>query len=208
MQTQAATPEHAQDLTAAELLAAVRAERLRRRRRALPRWARLAMRAMPRVLGIVTVANGLTGLVAVLAPLLRAALGQAATAPLYSAYSLICPQRPSHTWFIAGQPMAMEQRMVAMYLAFGVVGLLYRGWPLLRRPLPTALMLAGVAPAFVDVAISTAGVRPSTALSRLWTGALASAVIVWWAYPRFDALLRRAQTVLRAADAAGSEEAR
>lgn len=188
----------ARDLSAQEVVASLLAERQRRRRRALPRWTRLAMRALPRVLGIATIGNGLIGLLAVLTPLLRAVLGSAATAPLYTVYSAICPQRPSHTSYVAGQPMAMEQRMVAMYLAFGVVGLLYSSWPLLRRPLPTSWLLLGLAPALLDVAMSSAGVRPSTASSRWLSGALASAVIVWWAYPRFDALLRRTQAVVGA----------
>jgi uncharacterized membrane protein len=198
MHTQTVThPTHAaaRELSAEEIVAGLLADRqrLRPRRRPLPRWTRLAMRALPRVLGVATIGNGLIGLIAVLAPLLRVALGNAATAPLYTAYSAICPQRASHTWFIAGQPMAMEQRMVAMYLAFGVVGLLYSVWPLLRRPLGAGWLLLGVAPAVLDVAISSAGLRPSTAASRLVTGALAAAAIVWWAYPRFDAMLRRTQ---------------
>ena len=59
----------------------------------------------------------------------------------------------------------------------------------------------------IDVAISTAGVRPSTASSRLWTGALAAIVIVWWAYPRFDAKLRETQARLAKRDAAPGESA-
>ena len=210
MHTQTApqqTPGAAQQLSAEELVAGLLAERQRPRprRRPLPRWTRLAMRALPRVLGVATIGNGLIGLIAVLAPLLRLALGNAATAPLYTAYSAICPQRASHTWFIAGQPMAMEQRMVAMYLAFGVVGLLYSVWPLLRRPLGVGWMLLGVAPAVLDVAISSAGIRPSTAASRLVTGALAAAVIVWWAYPRFDAMLRRTQALVTAQSHRGAD---
>jgi uncharacterized membrane protein len=181
------------------------AERSRKRAQPLPRWVRMSMRAMPRVLGIVTIVNGLIGLLAVVSPWLRLLLGETLTAPLYTAYSFICPQRPSHTWFIAGEPMAMEQRMVAMYLAFGVAGLLYLLWSRMRRALPTWACALGVAPALIDVAISTAGIRPSTAGSRLWTGALAALVIVWWAYPRFDAKLRETQARLAARNAGAAE---
>jgi uncharacterized membrane protein len=183
------------------------AERSRKRAQPLPRWVRMSMRAMPRVLGIVTVINGLIGLLAVVSPWLRLLLGDVATAPLYTAYSFICPQRPSHTWFIAGEPMAMEQRMVAMYLAFGVAGLLYVLWSRFRHALPTWVCALGIAPALIDVAISTAGIRPSTAGSRLWTGALAAIVIVWWTYPRFDAKLRETQERLAKRDAAPGESA-
>jgi len=158
-------------------------------RKPLPGWARTAMRMMPWVLISATLINLALGVLAVVAPLLRLSFGLSATDWIYNAYSLICPQRPSHTTFIAGQPMAMEQRMVAMYLAFGIAGLLYVRWSPLRRPLPTALALLGIAPALLDVVLSTAGIRPSTTDSRLWTGALAAIAIVWWAYPRFDAML-------------------
>jgi hypothetical protein len=56
----------------------------------------------------------------------------------------------------------------------------------------------------IDVAISTAGIRHSTEISRLWTGTLASLGIVFWAYPRFDEQLRAVQAKvadLRAANA-------
>jgi uncharacterized membrane protein len=165
----------------------------RRNRKPIPRWVRPAMRALPRLLGIVTLSNGLIGLLAVIAPFLRIALGTSVTAPLYSAYAFICPQRPSHTWFIAGEPMAMEQRMVAMYLAFGIAGLLYLIWSRMRQPLPTWMLIVAVAPVLIDVAISTAGIRHSTAASRLWTGSLASLAIVWWSYPRFEGQLRLVQ---------------
>lgn len=148
------------------------------------------MRALPKVLAIVTVANGLIGLLAIVAPWLRMAFGETATGPLYAAYSFICPQRDSHTWFIGDVPMAMEQRMVAMYVAFGVAGAAYLLWERVRRPLPTWAALLAIAPALVDVAISTMEIRPSTDISRLWTGTLGSLGIVFWMYPRFDEQLR------------------
>lgn len=173
-------------------------ERERRRRQPWPRWVRFSMRAMPKVLAIVTIVNGLIGLLAIVTPWLGMLLGSVVMDPIYTAYSFICPQRPSHTWFIDGAPMAMEQRMVAMYVAFGIGGLLYLGWARLRRPISDWLMVAGVSPALIDVAISTAGIRHSTAGSRLWTGVLAALAIVWWAYPRFEAQLRQAQEHFRA----------
>ena len=165
----------------------------RRRRRTLPRWLGPAMRALPRLLAIVTIANGIIGLLAVVTPLLVMALGETVTRPVYSAYALICPQRDSHTWFIGGEPMAMEQRMVAMYVMAGLAGGLYVVWSRLRRPLPSWGMALGVAPALIDVALSTADIRPSSPFSRLWTGSLGAFVLIWWAYPRFEVELRKAQ---------------
>jgi uncharacterized membrane protein len=181
---------------ACEFVALLVSERARRHAapKPLPSWSRLAMRIMPWVLLATALANLAIGLLAIVAPLLRNALGTEAAAWIYSACSLICPQRPSHTTFLAGEPMAMEQRMVAMYVAFGIAGLLYPAWPRLRRPLPSWLALLGIAPALIDVALSTAGIRTSTTDSRLWTGALAALAIVWWSYPRFDAMLRLARS--------------
>jgi hypothetical protein len=64
-------------------------------------------------------------------------------------------------------------------------------------------MLMGVAPVMIDVLLSTAGIRPSTPLSRLWTGVLCSLAVVWWAYPRFDAAVCEVRA--RMAGASASE---
>ena len=179
------------------------ADERRRTREPLPRWLGPAMRALPKVLAIVTVANGFIGLLAIVSPLLRMLFGTAATQPLYVAYSFICPQRDSHTWFIGDTPMAMEQRMVSMYVAFGVAGAAYLLWDRVRRPLPTWAALLAIAPALIDVAISTTELRPSTEVSRLWTGTLGSLGIVFWAYPRFDEQLHVVQEESHAAAADG-----
>jgi uncharacterized membrane protein len=178
----------------AELIVTRAVEDERRRTRGpLPRWLGPTMRALPKLLAIVTVMNGLIGVLAVISPWLRMAFGETATQPLYTAYSFICPQRDSHTWFIGDVPMAMEQRMVAMYVAFGAAGAAYLLWERFRKPLPTWAALLAIAPALIDVAISTAEIRPSTEVSRLWTGTIGSLGIVFWAYPRFDAQLRVVQ---------------
>jgi len=189
----------APDSEARELVAALQAERKRRAsaRRPLPGWARISLRVMPWVLLTATLLNLAIGVLAIVAPLARIAIGPAATDWIYRTYSLICPQRPSHTTFVAGEPMAMEQRMVAMYVGFGIAGLVYALLPHLRRPCPSWLAMLGILPALIDVALSTAGIRPSTMDSRLWTGALASLAVVWWAYPRFEAMLRRTRAHTR-----------
>lgn len=58
-------------------------------------------------------------------------------------------------------------------------------WSRMRRPLPTWLAALMIAPVLIDVALSTAGILPSTGFSRLWTGTLSAVAIVWWSYPRF-----------------------
>jgi len=169
-------------------------EQHRAAREQLPGWVGPALRLLPHVLITVTLLNLLIGLVAVVTPYLARWFGPGVADPIYGFYALLCPQRHSHTWFFAGHPMAFEQRDVAMYIAFGLAGLVYALTPRLRRPLAGRWLLLGIAPLLIDVAISTLGILPSTWFSRLWTGSLASFVIVWWSYPRYDAYLRRVQT--------------
>jgi hypothetical protein len=103
--------------------------------------------------------------------------------------------------------MAFEQRDLAMHLSFAGAGLLYLRVAFIRRPLPLPGLLAGLAPMLIDVFISTLGWLPATAVSRTWTGALASFVIVWWSYPRFDAMLADVQQhVERARARAGAPQ--
>lgn len=168
------------------------------RRKPVPGWVPVAMRALPHVLITVTLVNLFIGVLAALTPLLGMLFGTAVTDPIYSAYSLICPQRHDHTFTLGGYEMAFEQRDLAMHIGFGVVGLLYLRVRRLRSPLPTLLFVAGVAPLLIDVALSTAGILPSTWFSRTWTGVLASLVIVWWSYPRFEHYLAKVQRHVQA----------
>jgi uncharacterized membrane protein len=167
----------------------------------LPGWLPLAMRLLPWTLLTATLINGLIGLVAILTPLLVAVFGSGAGDPIYTVYSYICPQRPSHTFFLAGHPMAFEQRDLSMHLGFALAGLLYLRVGFMRRPLPAWALVAGFAPMLIDVAISTVGILPSTEVSRTWTGALASMAIVWWSYPRFDCMLASVRSHVEAIDA-------
>lgn len=182
---QAITPEQLEHLK--QLVALKHA----REKKPLPHWLPVMMRLLPHVLITVTVLNLFIGLLAVVTPYLGMWFGTGVTDPIYSAYALICPQRPSHTWFIDGYAMAFEQRDVAMHLGFAAAGILFLFWTRLQRPLPSWLALAMVAPMLIDVAMSTVGILPSTWLSRLWTGSLAAFAIIWWSYPRFDAYLDR-----------------
>ncbi len=159
----------------------------------LPPWVPFTMRLLPWTLLTVTIVNGLIGILAILTPLLAAQFGEAVADPLYAAYANICPQRPSHTFFLLGHPMAFEQRDLSMHLGFALAGLLYMRAGFLRRPLPTWFLIAGLAPMLVDVVLSTIGTLPATAISRTWTGGLAGFVVVWWSYPRYDAMFARVQ---------------
>jgi len=179
------------DATAEELV-----EQLWRAQRptpTIPAWLPVALALLPYVLISATIINGLIGVFAILTPLLAAASMTGLADGLYTAYSYICPQRPDHTFFLAGHPMAFEQRDLSMHLGFGVAGLMYLRVGFLKRPLPTIWLVAGLLPMLVDVFISTIGLLPSTGLSRTWTGALASFVVVWWTFPRFVTMLGNVQ---------------
>ena len=151
------------------------------------------MRMLPYVLVTVTILNLLIAVVAILTPYLEMWLGPAVTDPIYVFYSFICPQRPSHTFHIDGHAMAFEHRDISVHAGLGLAGILYLFWDRVRKPLPTWAALAMIAPMLIDVAISSAGILPSTWFSRLWTGGLAGVAVIWWSYPRFDGYLRKVQ---------------
>jgi uncharacterized membrane protein len=185
------TPEQRAELE--RLLEAKRAERQAARRKPLPAWLPATMKTLPYILISVTLLNLFIGLLAVFTPYLAMWFGTAVTDPIYTAYSYICPQRPSHTFFIRGHPMAFEQRDVSVHLGLAAAGLLYLVWSRIRQPLATWVAIAMIMPMLIDVAISTVGILPSTWFSRLWTGGLAGIAVVWWSYPRFDRYLRKVQ---------------
>jgi uncharacterized membrane protein len=178
-----------------ELRRLIEAERTRRQaqRKPLPGWLPAAMKTLPWILLSVTLLNLFIVSLAMVTPYLGMWFGTAVTDPIYAAYSLICPQRPSHTFFIGGHAMAFEQRDVSVHAGLALAGLLYLFWNRIRQPLPTWMAVLMVMPMLVDVAISTAGILPSTWVSRLWTGGLAGIAVIWWSYPRFDAYLRKVQ---------------
>ena len=190
MTTDSATSEHT-DAEVAQLLDQI--WRAQRQLPELPRWLPFALAVLPFVLISVTIINGMIGVIAIVTPLLAAGSWSGVSDAIYHAYSFICPQRPDHTFFLNGHPMAFEQRDLSMHLGFAAVGLLYLRVRFLRQPLSHVWLAAGLAPMLIDVFISTVGLLPATAISRTWTGALASFVIVWWSYPRYDAMLAKVQ---------------
>jgi uncharacterized membrane protein len=178
-----------------ELKRLIEAERARRQaqRKPLPGWLPAAMKTLPWILLSVTLLNLFIVSLAMATPYLGMWFGTGVTDPIYSVYSLICPQRPSHTFFIGGHAMAFEQRDVSVHAGLALTGLLYLVWSRIRQPLSTWVAVLMLMPMLIDVAISTAGILPSTWVSRLWTGGLAGIAVIWWSYPRFDAYLRKVE---------------
>lgn len=124
---------------------------------------------------------------AVAVPLLATG-GYATLADLgYSLYRFICPQRPDHSWFIAGHKMAFEQRDTAMFAAAALAGPLYLIAKHLgfRRLDGRAVLLLQI-PILIDVLSQVAGLRDSDGFWRSLTGTLSVFAIAGWLYPRLD----------------------
>ncbi|CAN5606565.1 hypothetical protein BH23CHL2_BH23CHL2_26460 [soil metagenome] len=105
----------------------------------------------------------------------------------YKAYRLICPQQPSHSWFIAGEKMGFEHRETAMFLAAAIAGPAY---VLLKRlgftQLNGKIVLLLIVPILYDVFSQVVGLRDSTGFWRSVTGGLAVFAIAGWLYPLID----------------------
>ena len=135
---------------------------------------------------VVNLANGLTLFGAILTPLLQARGWTIPATLLYLGYRPLCPQRPDHSYFIAGHKMAFEQRETAIYAGLVLGGLLFG---VLRRRLRSpgwrVLAVASV-PLLVDVLSQTVGLRESDWWWRTVTTLPFALVFVWWAYPHLD----------------------
>lgn len=134
----------------------------------------------------VNLLNGLTLAGAVLTPLIRARGWAPLATLLYLAYRPMCPQRPDHSYFIAGSKMAFEQRETAIYIGLTLGGILFG---LLRRhlrPLNWCFLALASLPLLIDVLSQTVGLRDSNWQWRTATGILATLALVWWAYPRLE----------------------
>jgi len=145
------------------------------------------MRALLRHwLATANVVNGLTVGGAALTPLLEARGWTPLATVLYLLYRPLCPQRPEHSYFIAGYKMAFEQRETAIYLGLLLGGLLFapvRRW---LRPLSWRGLALAALPLLIDVLSQTAGLRGSDWRWRTATGIVFALALVWWAYPYLE----------------------
>ena len=102
--------------------------------------------------------------------------------------SILCLQRSTHSFFIWGYQMGMEQRMIAIPAAQLVAGLLYAALRSRRglRPLNAWWFLAGSAPMLVDIFSQSLGWRGSDGIWRTITGILFGVVTMWLFGPLLD----------------------
>jgi uncharacterized membrane protein len=150
----------------------------------------------------ILLASGWAALVvagAVVTPLLAANGYDDAAWVMYKLYRVLCPQRPSHSWFIQGHKMGFEQRDTAMFLAGALAGPLYivaRRFGF--RGLPGKLVLLLQIPILVDVFSQVFGLRDSDAFWRTLTGFISVWAVAGWLYPILDTDFRAARDQLRA----------
>ena len=103
---------------------------------------------------------------------------------LYWLYRPLCPQRPSHSFFIAGRKMAFEQRETAMFLAVAAAGPLSLLLDRVGLRVPGWAVSVALTPMAFDVGTQMVGLRASDGFWRALTGALAVVPLVCWVYPR------------------------
>lgn len=122
----------------------------------------------------------------VLAPILLAAGFNEPANAIYAAYSLVCHQMPSRSYFIFGHQVAYCQRNFAIYTSIFLAGL---GYIFVRdrlRPLPLWAYLLLIAPMAVDGTTQLFGWRLSNWWLRGITGTLFGVASVWLAFPYLE----------------------
>ena len=126
----------------------------------------------------------------------------------YKAYRVLCPQRPDHSWFIAGEKMGFEQRDTAIFVAGAIAG---PGYVLARRlgfrKLDGRVVLVLIVPILYDVFSQMVGLRDSNGFWRSLTGGLAVFAIAGWLYPMIDEDFQKALDTIARKQARREREA-
>lgn len=124
----------------------------------------------------------------VVAPILGAIGFDGIATTIFRAYSIVCDQLPSHSYFLFGHQMAFCQRCTAIYWTMLFSGLAFVR---LRRqrlpPLPWHWYFLAILPIAIDGFTQLFGWRESTWLLRGVTGSLFGAATVWVAFPHLQA---------------------
>ncbi len=150
-----------------------------------------------------------------LAPILMKVGDARAGRLLYTLFSPLCHQLPERSFFLFGQraaysyaelaqflggevprryigdavlgyKVAICQRDVAIYGAMFLAGLAFGALRRRLKPLPLRAFLLLLLPLAVDGTGQLVGLWESTPLSRLLTGGLFGAALVWLAYPHLE----------------------
>lgn len=175
----------------------VEARRAVGRRRPGPGWSWLATHW----LGVVNGANALVVLGVVVAPWLRSRGAEEPARLLYGFFRLQCPQRPDHSFFLFGEQLAMEQRMVAIYAGWLLAGLAFALIGGRVRSLSPGLALGLTVPMAIDIGSQMVGWRDSSWAWRTATGGVFALASAWWVLPLLAAAMRHLGTGGRTATA-------
>jgi uncharacterized membrane protein len=135
---------------------------------------------------LVNVTTGLNAAGTLVAPWLRANGQDLVATIVYGYYRFQCPQRPSHSFFLFGEKMRMEQRMVAIYSAWFVAGMTFTAVRHHLRPLSNLALCAASLPIAVDLGTQMIGLRSGVWGMRVLTGGLFAVATMWWALPRAE----------------------
>jgi uncharacterized membrane protein len=133
---------------------------------------------------LVNVGVGLVLAGALAAPILAEVGYSSAAASLHQLYLLLCPQRPSHSYYLLGQQLALEEREMAMFTAQLLSGIVYgylRGR--VRMELPSPFFAGSAVPLAWDVLSQMLALRSSDWFTRSWTGGIFMIAFVFWCYP-------------------------
>jgi len=134
----------------------------------------------------------------VLAPLLRAGSMTGFANAIISAYSVVCHQMPSRSYFLLGYQMAYCERDTAIYASMALAGLL---WARFHRHLPRLhwrLFLLLILPMALDGFTQLFGLRESTWELRTITGALFGVACVWFGFPLLAVAMKLIRISIRA----------
>jgi len=133
----------------------------------------------------------------VVAPLLRAGAMTGPADAIVQAYSLVCHQMPSRSYFLLGYQMAYCERDTAIYATMALSGLL---WARFHRRLPRlhwSIFPLLVLPMAVDGFTQLFGLRESTWELRTLTGALFGLDCVWFGFPLLEVSIKLSRIALR-----------
>lgn len=109
---------------------------------------------------------------------------------IFWAYSSVCHQMPSRSFFVFGQQMAFCQRNTAIFGAFFLFGMVYILFRRRMKSLPTWLAVVYSLPMAIDGFTQLFGWRESTWELRLATGAFFGLAAVWYVFPHLELLMR------------------
>ena len=136
---------------------------------------------------LVNVSLGLALAGALATPILAYAGYSSVALDLHQMYLFLCPQRPSHSYFLLGHQLALEEREIAMFTAQLVGGLVYgKLRARLRIEVNSIVFVALSLPLAWDVLSQTLAVRSSDWFTRSWTGAIFMVAFAFWFYPRLE----------------------